>query len=113
MKLGFRSITAAFLTAVCIFSVSVLFDSSDSISQGVSGPKIWPSMTPGPYAVGYTLMHEYDRTRTFRLKRDYFGEPTEQPIARPIQVSVWYPAEASAVAKHMRLEEYYQARATG
>jgi len=74
-------------------------------------PRIWPDADPGPYEVGYRVLHEYDTTRTFKPKRDYFGRPAEGPIARPIQISVWYPAAAS-VPRRMKLEDYYFTTAT-
>jgi dienelactone hydrolase len=77
-----------------------------------SRPLIWPVQEPGPYDVGYRVLREYDQTRTFKPKRDYFGKPTAGSIARPLQISVWYPALSAAEPKRMRLEEYYQARAT-
>ena len=75
-------------------------------------PGVWPSATPGPHAVGFRVLQEYDSTRTFKPKYDYFGNPTEGPIARPLQMCVWYPAAVSDNSKHMRLEEYYQLEAT-
>ena len=82
------------------------------VSADRSRPLIWPAVEPGPYDVGYRVMHEYDPTRTFKPKFDYFGKPTEGPIARPLQISVWYPARPSAGQIHMKLEDYYQATAT-
>jgi hypothetical protein len=35
---------------------------------------------------------EYDYGRTFQAKRDYFGEVISGETARPVQVSIWYPA---------------------
>ena len=77
-----------------------------------SRPLIWPAADPGPHDVGYQVIHEYDRTRTFKPKFDYFGKPTEGPIARPLQISVWYPAVPSAGQSRLKLEEYYHAQAT-
>jgi dienelactone hydrolase len=75
-------------------------------------PLIWPAAEPGPYEVGYRVLHEYDSTRTFKRKFDYFGQPTEGSIARPIQISVWYPAAAAPRLNRMKLEDYYFATAT-
>jgi len=35
-----------------------------AITADRSRPLIWPAADPGPYDVGYRVMHEYDRTRT-------------------------------------------------
>jgi dienelactone hydrolase len=74
--------------------------------------RIWPDANPGPYEVGYRVLHEYDTTRTFKPKFDYFGRPTEGPIARPIQISVWYPAAPAPGLSRMKLEDYYFTTAT-
>jgi dienelactone hydrolase len=74
--------------------------------------RIWPDADPGPYEVGYRILHEYDTTRTFKPKYDYFGRPTEGTVARPIQISVWYPAAAAPGQIRMKLEDYYFATAT-
>ncbi len=75
-------------------------------------PLIWPAQEPGSYDVGYRVLHEYDLTRTFKPKSDYFGRPTEGPIARPIQITVWYPAAQAPGPSRMRLEDYYFTTAT-
>jgi dienelactone hydrolase len=75
-------------------------------------PRIWPGTEPGPYEVGYRVLHEYDTTRTFKPKFDYFGRPTEGTIARPVQISVWYPAPPVPGPSRMKLEDYYFTTAT-
>ncbi|MBN2198715.1 MAG: hypothetical protein JW747_02595 [Candidatus Aminicenantes bacterium] len=86
--------------------------SGDRPEDRASRPLIWPAAEPGPYDVGYRLLHEHDPARTFKPKFDYFGKPTEGPITRPLQISVWYPARSISGRKRMRLEDYYHARAT-
>ncbi len=77
-----------------------------------ASPGVWPGVEPGPWAVGYAVRYEYDYSRTFRKKVDYFGEPTRGEIARPIQITMWYPTAAGSDAPRMRVSEYYEARAT-
>jgi len=77
-----------------------------------SAPKIWPAATPGPYPVGYTILREYDHTRTFRPKYDYFGDATSGVISRPLQICVWYPADRDAESRPMKLKEYYMDQVT-
>jgi len=76
------------------------------------GPEIWPAVAPGPYGVGYRVLHEYDHTRTFRPKHDYFGQPTPGTLSRPLQISMWYPTTKSTDPPYMKLVEYYRAFAT-
>lgn len=74
--------------------------------------QVWPGLAPGPYAVGYMVKHEYDYSRSFKEKLDYFGEPTEGEIARPVQISIWYPAADPRGGEALRLRAYYDATAT-
>lgn len=67
-------------------------DSADTQIIGKS-PDIWGTLEPGPWQVGYTVYQEFDRSRTFRRKIDYSGARTGEEIARPIQISVWYPSQ--------------------
>jgi len=95
----------AALVAACAFSHTPVLSQSPR-------PRIWPGVEPGPYAVGYTVRHEHDYSRTFRRRLDYFGEPVPGGIARPVQIVVWYPAVADPRAGRMRVSEYYDAAAT-
>jgi dienelactone hydrolase len=81
------------------------------IAQGPP-PPILPGVAPGPYAVGYTVRQEYDHSRTFKQKLDYFGERTPGEIARPIQITIWYPAAPGSGGAPMRLSDYYDVIAT-
>ena len=67
---------------------------------------LWPELEPGPYAVGYTVLHYYDFSRTYKPKVDYFGTETKGELARPIQISIWYPASPAPDAKHLTFGDY-------
>ena len=54
--------------------------------------QIWDNLEPGQYAVGFKTIEQYDYSRTFQPKADYFGNPIEGERARPVQICVWYPA---------------------
>lgn len=56
----------------------------------------------GQYQVGFRFERQFDHARPYQNQRD---EPAGMR-ARPIQMFVWYPAEASKNAKPMRYEEY-------
>jgi tetratricopeptide (TPR) repeat protein len=51
---------------------------------------------PGPYAVGFRVVFQYDYTRTFGQKVDMYGKPATGEAARPVQTLIWYPAEKSS-----------------
>src|SRR6266550_1299552 len=58
-------------------------------------PALWGRLEPGSYAVGYRLIDRYDYTRPFWTARDLDGHPRTIERARPMRISVWYPAMAS------------------
>ena len=62
----------------------------------------------GPYAVGFRVDEQYDSSRTFRSRLDYFGNPLRENNARPVQTSIWYPAETAVDLPHMALRDYLQ-----
>lgn len=66
----------------------------------------WGTLKPGPYSVGFQVFNQYDRGRYIQPKTDFEGHTTGGEKALPIQVSMWYPAEAAAGKPTMRFEEY-------
>jgi tetratricopeptide (TPR) repeat protein len=63
----------------------------------------------GPFSVGYQVKQIYDYSRTFKSKTDYYGNPAKGEIARPIQISIWYPARNSKKNEYMLYKRYYHA----
>lgn len=59
---------------------------------------LWGNLETGPYAVGFTQLERYDYSRVHRTARDLAGKPRMGPRARPIRVSIWYPALPSDAA---------------
>ena len=59
---------------------------------GAEEPTIWSDLPPGPYGAGFMTLEQYDYSRAFRVKYDYFGAPLPGERARPLQIIVWYPA---------------------
>src|SRR5947209_4356238 len=68
-------------------------------------PPIWGPLQPGPYAVGYRLLDRYDYTRPYWIPRDLQGRLRTFERARPMRISVWYPATPSN-ALAMTLGDY-------
>lgn len=64
-----------------------------------------PALDYGPHAVGFTVIEALDSTRAFRPLRDFSGRRAAE-TARPVQISIWYPAEATAGATSMRAGEF-------
>jgi tetratricopeptide (TPR) repeat protein len=82
----------------------------DCLSQEKA--QMLPGLVPGPHAVGYAVQHHYDHSRTYRNKFDPTGRPTQGEYARPIQISIWYPAEAVKNPKYIKYGEYVDSLAT-
>ena len=85
MELIISVVARSFITFLLVFSAST--------SQ--AGSQFAFPNPPGPFAVGFKAVHEYDHARAYRGEIDavtgkrYDGEP-----ARPIQTLVWYPSSA-------------------
>ena len=59
----------------------------------------------GKYVVGFQHYTISDSTRTYSKTYDY----TNQKIARPIPVSIWYPSNQSTFSKeHLKVENYFE-----
>ena len=54
----------------------------------------------GPHGVGFTVIEALDSTRAFRPLRDAHGALAGE-TARPVQISVWYPAPPDPEAPRM------------
>jgi len=73
---------------------------------------IWQDLEKGPYSVGYKIDHVYDYSRTFKEKYDYEGKLVNEEIARPVQITIWYPASQERSVKQMSYGEYFMNEAT-
>ena len=71
----------------------------------VLAASLWGNLEPGPHAVGFTQLERYDASRPFRTARTLDGAPRSGERARPIRVSIWYPAAASD-AKPLTFGDY-------
>lgn len=66
---------------------------------------------PGPDAIGFRVVLQYDYSRTYRYKVSVTGHPSEGQRERPIQTLIWYPASKS-VAAPMTYRDYLDLFAT-
>lgn len=57
------------------------------------GPALWGDLEPGAYRVGFAVTNERDYSRSYWPKN---LRPRLRDRARPVQVSVWYPARVGA-----------------
>lgn len=66
----------------------------------------WGPLQGGPYEVGFRVVHTYDHSRGYWPEVDYRGQPDTLETARPMQISVWYPALPQADAQQMVFGDY-------
>jgi len=63
------------------------------------------TLPPGPYAVGFKSVNQYDYSRSF-AKFDLLGRLVNEGGIRPIQTSIWYPAAIDENLQPVLFEEY-------
>lgn len=71
----------------------------------------WGDMRPGPYPVGFQVMQLYDYSRAYWPKRNYLGIKDTLETARPMQISIWYPAGTNSSAEHLEFAQYVDLQA--
>ena len=64
-------------------------------------------LKPGPHAVGFKTGVIYDHSRVYDPVADEYGVVNYETNARPIYLSIWYPAKAKS-QEGMPYEEYLQ-----
>jgi hypothetical protein len=99
-----RKIAVLLLPAFIFISVADLSYAETSAA--------WGKLTPGPHAVGFQVMFRRDPSRPYKPKRDYQGNPIAGDRSRPIQISIWYPAESSSTATQLTFQDYVYATAS-
>ena len=65
----------------------------------------WGALTPGPFAVGFRLAGDHDRSRRVAPPADFEGKPNAGPLTMSMQVGIWYPATRPRAAKAMQYGE--------
>jgi pimeloyl-ACP methyl ester carboxylesterase len=94
---------------VAIVVVGTLTGAIPYSSWAQSGPEFRFQFTekPGAYSVGFQVVEQFDRSRTFLASQDVpaSADKTENP--RPLQTLFWYPAQPSTRAT-MTFGDYAQ-----
>jgi len=75
-------------------------------ARAQSPPPLWGDLKPGAYTVGFRVLWKYDYSRTWKPEVDYKGNHLSGEAARPIRISIWYPAQRSAQASPMPYSGY-------
>jgi pimeloyl-ACP methyl ester carboxylesterase len=67
---------------------------------------LWGDLQPGPFAVGFRVLYERDRTRHWLSAPANSAGAAADP-GRPIRISLWYPAAPAPGARPMRYRDYF------
>jgi hypothetical protein len=67
---------------------------------------LWGSLQPGDYSVGFEIINKIDYSRPYKSKFSYEGTFYSGERGRPLQISVWYPAEKTQGARPLNFEDY-------
>ena len=94
------------IASVFLLAFLSLIPPAASAGSPVDKPSLPPGLEPGPYSVGYTVQHHIDHTRTYGDKFDRAGRPSGRDYDRPIQISIWYPAEAGSPSRIATFGDY-------
>jgi dienelactone hydrolase len=87
--------TRCVLLLLVFFATSVWALAQNAPAAATSPDHFTFGPKPGPYAVGFRVVFQYDYSRTFREAVDWLGKPSTGELARPVQTLIWYPAEKS------------------
>jgi dienelactone hydrolase len=66
----------------------------------------WTELQPGAYPVGYRVLYEFDKSRTWRATRRYGAPFSPDENGRPVRASLWYPAGAIGGLRKMKILDY-------
>lgn len=116
MKIFSRLIAAA---AVLLYRPLFRFTTFALVLVGLphaspaQSPPLWGDLKPGPYRVGYRAMYLFDRSRVFSPEFGFDGKPVQGDRDRPLQVRIWYPAQAPREAERMPYGDYLSVPADG
>lgn len=94
---------AAVVVAIACLVISLVPRTANAATAAPS--PLWGGLESGPHAVGFQVLERRDPSRPYRYPFDLEGKPRAVDIARPLQIGVWYPAQAGTGAA-MRLADY-------
>ncbi|WEF33679.1 poly(ethylene terephthalate) hydrolase family protein [Pseudoduganella chitinolytica] len=95
----------SFATPLATLFIAIALSSAAHADPGFAG------LQPGPLAVGWKTVQQYDASRTYRGTIDAVtGQPVQGERARPIQTLIWYPARKGG--EPVRYGDYLRTEAT-
>ncbi|MDT4897623.1 MAG: hypothetical protein QOH25_2700 [Acidobacteriota bacterium] len=97
---------AIIVRAIGVLIITIIFQ----VNLRAQKPLLWNDLEPGPYAVGFKVIYRHDFSRTWKARYDFDGQLDIGTRARPIRISVWYPAIKRMGATSMIFRDYVHLR---
>jgi dienelactone hydrolase len=91
-----------------VASLAPLSTAAAAAAATTTASPLWGDLEPGPHAVGFQILERRDPARPFHHPLDLDGRPRAIDLARPLQIGVWYPAQAGT-GTAMRMADYVAA----
>ncbi len=105
-----RAISRWFCAVLCLFAIttSTFGQASKPLASSATTANfpVWGDLQPGNYVAGFKSVFQYDDSRTWKTTRSYGGAFSPDVDGRPIQISIWYPANAGPSDKRMTFAGY-------
>lgn len=92
------------------FTLLLLLGTSFPASLTAQAPPLWGDLEPGPYAVGYQVVREYNHSRTFLPELRHDSTAVEDKQDRLMEVRIWYPAKITGNGERMPFHGYVKIR---
>jgi tetratricopeptide (TPR) repeat protein len=67
---------------------------------------LWNELEAGAYSVGFQVIYKYDYSRTWKQKSGIDRQSGFGTNARPVRISVWYPAQKLSVPQKVFYRDY-------
>jgi acetyl esterase/lipase len=95
---------------LCLFAIttSMVGQASKRLANSATTATspAWGDLQPGTFSAGFKSLFRYDASRTWKSTRNYSGAFSPDIDGRPIQISIWYPANADPSDKRMVFADY-------
>jgi len=97
-----RASSSCLVTWCVAFTVGLLIATPCLAQRKPAAPPLWATLVPGRYGVGFRVLYRLDRSRVWETG----DSAIDKDPARPIRVSVWYPASADGSGQAMSYRDY-------
>ena len=93
----------------CKLMFFIVLTALSSSTQVPEGRALWRGLHHGSYEVGVRSVWTWDNARSFLPAKDWQGNVLHHPTARPIRLTIWYPAIHQKEAHPMPYDGYFHA----